>query len=277
MAGPRPTWKGVLQISLVTIPIKVYPATESSSGLSFNQLHDDCQTRLQQKKWCPTCVREVPSAEIVKGFEFEPGKYVILRPEEFDAVAPPSMRVIDLTQFAEASALPWMAIDRAYFLLPDGPDGGPASDAYALLVEGLAGQVGIGKMAIYGREFLVAVGPQDGTLMLYTLHHAAELRTSPHIAAVDPLNPSERNLVHRVIAALTVPLDLADFVDQYQVDLRRLIDTKIAGEEIVVPQIPDTPTVGNLRDALEQSLAAVTATNTTPAKASTASPRRKRA
>ncbi len=116
----RATWKGFLKISLVTIPIKVFPATESSDGLSFNQLHGECTTRVTQKKWCATCDREVTSAEIVKGFEFEPGHYVLLLPEELAAVQPPSTRVIDLVQFAEASALEPLYIDRAYYLAPDG-------------------------------------------------------------------------------------------------------------------------------------------------------------
>src|ERR1700736_3846877 len=86
--SPKATWKGFLKISLVNIPIKVFPATESSGSISFNQLHGACQTRIQQKRWCPHCDREVPSSEIVKGYEFEKGRYVILSAEDFDKVRP---------------------------------------------------------------------------------------------------------------------------------------------------------------------------------------------
>ena len=100
----RATWKGFLKISLVNIPIKVFPATESSGTISFNQLHGQCQTRIQQKRWCPLCSREVPNSEIVKGYEFEKGRYVVLDDEDFDKVRPESTRVIDLVQFADDCA-----------------------------------------------------------------------------------------------------------------------------------------------------------------------------
>lgn len=268
----RPTWKGVLRFSLVTIPIKVFPATESSENLSFNQLHSDCQTRITQRKWCVQCGKEVLSTEIVKGFEFEKGKYVLLLAEELDAVQPPSTRVIDLTLFADEAQLHPLFVDRSYYLAPDGS---LAAEAFVVLRESLVGKVGIGKLAIYGREYLVAVRQHQYTLLLHTLHHAAEIRP---MAGVEDLadalmtvpNPTQLHLAKQVIAAMRAPLDLADFADQYQIDLRRLIAAKIAGEEIVVPPLPDTPAVGNLRDALQQSLAAIGATKKTPARATAA-------
>src|SRR5580704_11051175 len=110
----RATWKGFLKISLVNIPIKVFPATESSGTISFHQLHGECQTRIQQKRWCPHHNREVPSSEIVKAYEFEKGRYVVLSEEDFDKVRPESTRVIDLVQFADDSAIDPTYIDRAY-------------------------------------------------------------------------------------------------------------------------------------------------------------------
>src|SRR6267142_6923872 len=178
----RPTWKGYLKISLVNIPVKVFPATEASATISFNQLHAECQTRIQQKKWCPQCNREVPNSEIVKGFEFEKGRYVVLSEEDFDKVRPESTRVIDLVQFADESAIDPIYVDRAYYLAPDGR---MAADAFAVMREGMAGKVGIGKLALYGREYLVAVRPQQRGIVMYTLHHAAEIRS---IETVDELN-----------------------------------------------------------------------------------------
>src|SRR5499425_1623827 len=95
----RPTWKGYLKISLVNIPVKVFPATDAGATISFNQLHAECQTRIQQKKWCPTCQREVPNTEIVKGYEFEKGRFVVMTEEDIAKVRPQSTRVIDLVQF----------------------------------------------------------------------------------------------------------------------------------------------------------------------------------
>ena len=123
----RAIWKGFLKISLVNIPIKVFPATESSGTISFHQLHGECQTRIQQKRWCPHCNREVPNTEIVKGYEFEKGRYVVLSEEDFDKVRPESTRVIDLVQFADDSAIDPMYVDRAYYLAPDGKMGATRS------------------------------------------------------------------------------------------------------------------------------------------------------
>src|SRR5471030_1847240 len=178
----RATWKGYLKISLVNIPIKVFPATESSGSISFNQLHAECQTRIQQKKWCPHCDREVPNAEIVEGFEFEKGRYVIMSDEDLEKVRPQSTRVIDLVQFADAASLDPMYVDRTYYLAPDG---GMAGDAFAVMRDGMRGKVGIGKLALYGREYLVAVRPFQRGIVMHTLHHAAEMRG---IDSIDELN-----------------------------------------------------------------------------------------
>ena len=169
----RATWKGYLKISLVNIPIKVFPATESSGSISFNQLHGECQTRIQQKKWCPHCDREVPNSEIVKGFEFEKGRYVIMSDEDLEKVRPESTRVIDLVQFPDAASLDPMYVDRTYYLAPDGR---VAADAFAVMRDGMQGKIGIGKLALYGREYLVAVRPFERGIVMHTLHHAAEMR-----------------------------------------------------------------------------------------------------
>src|SRR5437016_6934400 len=224
----RATWKGFLKISLVNIPIKVFPATESSATISFNQLHGECQTRIQQKRWCARCNREVPNSEIVKGYEFEKGRYVIMSDEDFDKVRPESTRVIDLVQFAEDSTIDPMYVDRAYYLAPDGK---MAADAFAVMRDGMKGKVGIGKLALYGREYLVAVRPQGRGIVMYTLHHAAEIRS---IDAVEELNavsatvkPEEMRLARQVIGTFEGPLNLKDNKDEYREGLQPVIDAKI--------------------------------------------------
>jgi DNA end-binding protein Ku len=262
----RPVWKGVLQISRVQIPIKVFPATESADTLALNQLHAPCSTRIQQRKWCPTCDHAVLAGEIVKGFEFETGRYVVLFEAELEAVRPPSTRVIDLTQFAPAAALEPAVIDRSYFVLPDGPH---AVEPFAVIGAALLDTIGIGKLAIYGREYLVAVRrpPAFTTralfFLLHTLHHAAEMRAVEAVAgdelpSVTAVPLDQVRLAKQLIAAGTRPLNLVDFTDQYQQDLRRLIAAKIAGEEIVVPPVVDVAPVVTMREALEASLQAVT-------------------
>ncbi len=265
---PRPTWKGFLKISLVNIPIKVFPATESSGSISFNQLHGECRTRIQQKRWCPNCSREVPNSEIVKGYEFEKGRWVVLDEEDFDKVRPPSTRVIDLVQFADASAIDPIYVDRAYYLAPDG---GMAADAFAVMREGMQGKVGVGKLALYGREYLVAVAPQGRGIVMYTLHHAAEIRSIDSIEELGSVptqvRPEEIKLARQVIGTFEAPLDLATYKDEYRLGLQQIIDKKIAGEEIVASSEEPAPKVVNLMDALRKSLDAVSAGKKTPAKA----------
>jgi DNA end-binding protein Ku len=277
----RATWKGHLKISLVNIPIKVFPATEASGSIAFNQLHGECQTRIQQKRWCPHCNREVPISEIVKGYEFEKGRYVVLADEDFDKVRPESTRIIDLVQFADDTAIDPIYIDRAYYLAPDGP---VAAGAFAVVREGMKGKVGVGKLALYGREYLVAVRPHERGIVMYTLHHAGEIRS---MDAVEELNsvtakvkPDEIKLARQVIGTFEAPLDLSAYKDEYREGLQQIIDAKIAGEEVVAPLVEAPPRVVNLMDALRKSLDAVSAGKKTPARAAAkpaAAARRRRA
>ena len=278
----RATWKGYLKISLVNIPVKVFPATETSGTISFNQLHGECQTRIQQKKWCPQCNREVPNSEIVKGYEFEKGQYVVLSEEDIDQVRPESTRVINLVQFADDSSIDPMYVDRAYYLAPDGP---MAAEAFAVMRDGMKGKVGIGKLALYGREYLVAVRPQQRGIVMHTLHHAAEIRSIDTVeelcSAPSKVKPEEIKLAKQVIGTFEGPLNLADYKDEYREGLQRIIDKKIAGEEIVAPHVEAPPKVVKLMDALKKSLDAVSSTKKKSAKVAPVKPvaaaKRKRA
>lgn len=263
----RPTWKGFLKVSLVNIPIKVFPATESSATLSFNQLHAVCQTRIQQKRWCPHCEREVANTELVKGYEFEKGRYVVVNDEDIEKVRVESTRVINLVQFADDTLDP-MYVDRAYYLAPDGA---MAAEAFAVMREGMKGKAGIGKVALYGREYLIAVRPQGKGLVMYTLHHAAEIRDMSSIDELDSLpahvKPDEIKLAKQVISSFESELDLKDYSDEYKEGLMKIIEAKIAGEEVVAPVVEAPPKVVNLMEALRKSLDSVSASQKKPAKA----------
>jgi len=264
----RPTWKGFLKVSLVAIPVKVFPATESAATLSFNQLHGECQTRIQQKRWCPHCEREVPNSELVKGYEFEKGRYVIVTDEDIQKVRVESTRVINLLQFADDTEIDPIYVDRAYYLAPDGP---VAADAFAVMREGMVGKAGIGKMALYGREYLVAVRPKKKGLVMYTLHHEAEIRGIDQIEELSSVpskvKPEEIKLAKQVIATFDAPLDLKSYKDEYSEGLRQIIDAKIAGEDVVAPEMQEPPKVVDLMEALRRSLDAVSGEKKKPAKA----------
>src|SRR4029078_11106836 len=133
----RATWKGYLKISLVNIPVGVFPATDAAATLSFNQLHRECRTRIQQKRWCPTCEVEVPNTDLVKGYEFEKGQYVVMDEEDIAKVRPESTRVINIVQFADASLIDPVYVERPYYLAPDGA---VAAEAFAVIGECMAGE-----------------------------------------------------------------------------------------------------------------------------------------
>jgi DNA end-binding protein Ku len=263
----RPTWKGFLKVSLVNIPVKVFPATESAATISFNQLHAECQTRIQQKKWCPSCEREVTQAELTKGYEFEKGRYVVVDPEDLQKVRVESTRVINLVQFADASEIDPIYVDSAYYLAPDGP---MAAEAFAVMREGMAGKAGIGKVALYGREYLVAIKPQKKGLVMYTLHHDAEIRSIDQIEELNSVpskvRPEEMKLAKQVIATFDAELNLKDYKDEYNEGLRKIIDAKIAGEEFIAPEVQEPARVVDLMEALRKSLDSVSAEKKKPAK-----------
>ena len=264
----RPTWKGFLKVSLVNIPVKVFPATESAATISFNQLHAECQSRIQQKRWCPQCEREVPHSEVVKGYEFEKGRYVVVGDEDIQKVRVESTRVIDLAQFTDETSIDPIYVDRAYYLAPDGP---VASEAFAVMREGMAGKAGIGKVALYGREYLVAVRPQKKGLVMYTLHHDAEIRSIDEVEELNSVpskvKPEEMKLAKQVVATFDGELNLKDYKDEYREGLRKIIDAKIAGEEIVAAEVQEPPKVVDLMEALRKSLNAVSTEKKKPVKA----------
>ena len=251
----RPTWKGYLKISLVNIPIKVFPATDAGATLSFNQLHGECQTRIQQKRWCPKCEREVPNTDIVKGFEFEKGRYVIVDEEDIEKVRVDSTRVINLEKFTDDTSIDPIYLERPYYLAPDGP---VAREAFAVIREGMAGKAGIGKVALYGREYLVKVQPREQGLIMYTLRHANEIRSMEAIEELTDMpgtvKPEEVKLAKQVIGTFEGDVDLQEYRDDYQVGLREIIDAKIEGREIVAPEVEAPPKVVNLMEALRKSL-----------------------
>jgi DNA end-binding protein Ku len=210
----------------------------------------------------------VPNTELVKGYEFEKGRYVVVTDEDVEKVRVESTRVINLVQFADDTAIDPIYVDRAYYLAPDG---GMAAEAFAVMREGMGGKAGIGKVALYGREYLVAVRPQKKGLVMYTLHHDAEIRSIEQIEELSSVptkvKPEEMKLARQVIATFDAELNLKDYKDEYREGLRAIIDAKIAGEEVVAPDVQEPPKVVDLMEALRRSLDAVSTDKKKTAKA----------
>lgn len=278
----RPTWKGHVKISLVTVPVRVFPATSTETVIRFNQLHGECQTRLQQKRWCPACDREIDKTEVVKGYEFERGRHVVLDEEDLVKARPESTRIINLERFADMESIDPMYVEKSYYLAPDGD---VASSAFAVIRDALRGKAGIGRLALSGREYSVAIQPRENGLVMFTLRRANEVRRMSAIEELDRVpdetSDAEVALARQVIGNFEGEIDFGEFEDQYQAQLRSVIDAKIAGEEFVVQEEESPTKVVDLMAALRKSLDSVSAAKKKPARATaerkTARPRRKRA
>ena len=258
VAGHRPTWKGSLKLSLIQIPIRVYPATTSTSDVHFRQLHRKCHTPIQLKKWCPHCEEEVSNEDIVRGYEDAKGEYVLVEDEEIAKLRPESTRTIDLSHVIDAASITPIHVERSYYLTPDTKAAGAA---FAVMRDALGTQAAIGRFALHGREYLVAVKALDEALVMYTLRTAGEVRD---LSATDGLEfaagktrPEEVKLARQVLGSLKTTSDLSAFTDRYEEALREMIASK-AGEAVVTSPEAERPAkVVDLMDALRRSLATI--------------------
>jgi DNA end-binding protein Ku len=266
--APRPSWKGFLRLSLVNIPVRLYSATSPSTTVSFNQLHDECGTRINMKRWCAHCEREVEWEHVVKGYEFSKGRYVTMEDADFDNVKLETSDAIRLMEFVDADALPALYVERAHYLVPDGK---VAGEAYAVMREAMKGKVGLGKLVMNGRERIVAVQPWDRALVLYSLYFADEVRGLGELSEVQhapaKVEESELKLAHQLIESVSGEFDLARYQDEYRTALMKVIDQKVAGEEVTPTYTAETPQVIDLMSALKASLDKAGQTKKKPARA----------
>jgi DNA end-binding protein Ku len=268
MASSRATWRGSIRFSLVTIPIRVFPAT-TTSDVAFRQLHSVCHTPIQLKKWCPQCEQEVGADELVKGYESAKGQFVVVDEEEIKKARPESTHTVALSYMLDLKAIDPLYVERAYFLAPDNKEAG---SAYAVLREGLGDRAGIGHLSLRGREYLVAVVPKDDHLEMYTLRTAGEVRDASDIDelsfAAGKVKPDEIRLARMVLEHLPEAPKLSTFTDRYQETLREMLAAKVPEARVAEPgRAGKRDKVVNLMDALRESLSQVKTTTTRPATA----------
>ena len=254
MAG-RAYWKGYLRLSLVSCPVKLYSATSAgASRISFNLLHKDTLNRVQQRYHDPER-GEVDRADLVKGYQFEKDKYVVVTPEEFEAIEIDSSKTIDIQGFVDAGAIDPVYLDAPYYLAPDGP---VAEETYAVILEAMkrAKQVAVARIVLNNRERLVAIDPIAEGLRLTTLRTAKEVRAPS--TALDKLNakltPDMLSMAAQIIAQKKMKFDPEAFEDHYEEALLTLVRSKIAGGEPVITKAPERGNVVNLMDALRRSI-----------------------
>ena len=252
---PRTMWKGAISFGLVTIPVAVYPATEEKT-LRFNQIHEEDGGRIRMKRTCSVDGEEVPYDEIVKGYEYEKDRYVVLTDEDFDKVPVESSRAIDIVQFVDLDEIDPMLYKKSYYLVPDET----GAKAYALLREALSqdNKVGIAKVSFRDKEHLAALRFKDESFVLETMYWPDEIRAAD-FGGVDvdlKVRAQELEMARQLIENLTAEWDPEEFTDEYREALLRIVEAKISGEEIEVVEAEPTAKVVDLMEALKASVAA---------------------
>jgi DNA end-binding protein Ku len=255
---PRAIWSGAISFGLVNIPVKLYSAV-SRKTVRFNQLDGKDGTRIQQKRVNPKTGDEVPYERIVKGYKLSPDRYVVIKPEELEAVEPRKTHMIEIEDFVELDQIDPIFYDHPYYLAP----GKGATKAYALLLKAMeeSGRVGIARVVIRSKEQLVALRAQDGVLHMETMLFGDEV-ISPdsldEIPDADELEASAREvkMAGELIESLASDFDPSKYRDEYREQVLDLIERKAEGEEIAIqPQEEERPEVPDLMAALEASIA----------------------
>src|ERR1700736_564608 len=252
---PRPIWKGAITFGMISIPVKLFGATESKD-LAFNNLHKECKSRLKQKRWCPVDDREIFPDEMVKAFEYSKDSYVEITDEDLEALPLPSKHTIELTSFVQQVEIDPVYFERTYYLEAEQIGAKP----YALLLRALkTKQVSaLAKIALRNKESLCVIrASENNVLMLETLYYPDEVRTADLPATPDVMvTQPELAMALSLVEALQEPFDPKKYHDQYRVALLDMIEAKRNGNEVVAtPETPMPKTV-DLMAALKASLEA---------------------
>ncbi|HEU5039553.1 MAG TPA: Ku protein [Gemmatimonadales bacterium] len=247
-------WSGSISFGMVTIPVKLFGATESKD-ISFNLLHATCGTRLKQVRWCPTDEVEVPWNETARGYEYAKGQYVVLTDEDFEKLPLPSKHTIEISAFVAEQEIDPVFYERSYYLAPDER----AEKPYALLMQALAEKklAAVAAITIRKKEQLCVLRPQAGVMMLETLFYPDEVRAQPEVEVKGAkVSGRELEMAFTLIELLRKPFDPAEYKDHYREALGELIEAKLEGKEVVTsPEAPE-PKVIDLADALRKSVEA---------------------
>jgi DNA end-binding protein Ku len=260
---PRSMWKGAISFGLVTIPVSVYPATEERS-LKFNQLHDEDMGRIRYKRVCDIDGEEVTYDHIVKGYEYEKDRYVVLTDEDLDAVPVESSRAIDIHQFVDLQEIDPVYYKKTYYLVPEET----GAKAYALLRRALQeeNKVGIAKVSFRDKEHLAALRFRDDAFVLETMYWPDEIRAADFdtIHEDGKVRDQELDMARSLIANLTETWNPEAYRDEYREALLEIVEKKIAGEEIEVVAEAAPTRVVDLMEALKASVEAVKTRSTAP-------------
>ncbi len=247
-------WKGSIVLSLVSIPVTLSAAARSERTY-LHQIHKECNSRVRQPLFCPTCNRVVSRDEIVKGYEFDEGQYVLMEDKEIRKLAAASSKTLELLTFTKLKDIDPIFFDASYFVLPE--DSGKR--AYQLLVKALEDtqSVGIGRLVMHQRDYTVFLRTYEHGLLLHTMYFANEIRRLPQFGAFEAvqLKPAEIKLTEQLVESLTEPFKPKQYHDEFQSRLKQLIDAKQQGKSVEIPQETKPSPVIDMVAALKKSLA----------------------
>ena len=257
MASPRPTWAGQLKISLVSFPVRLYPATSSTRPVELHQIHEPTGKRVHYETVVDD-LGKVPKDEIVKGYEYSRGHYVTLDPAELDEVRMPAKHTLDMVQFVNADEISPLYFDRPYFVVPEDK---AATEAFAVVRDAMRQQkkIGLGEVVFAGKEHLAAIRPCGNGLLLETLRYSEEVRESDsYFSEISPvkIDEDQLDLAKELITRKSSKFDPEKYHDNYIEALKELIAAKVKGQPLA-PEEDEAPSnVVNLMEALKRSVAA---------------------
>jgi DNA end-binding protein Ku len=252
----RTIWNGSINFGLVNIPIGLAVA-QQRKDVSFRTLHRECGTPIKQKRWCPFHERDVEADELVKGWEFTKGQFVFVEESDLEAVALTRSQSIDINQFVSLDDVDPIYFDRAYYLAPS--EGEAQRRPYVLLLRAMqeANVAAIGKFILWGKENLCLIRPLGDGLALETLYYAEDIRPREEIdqaVGETEVSDPELEMARQLVSSMVGDFDPEEFVNEYRGELRAMLDAKLEGKEISVPEPAEPAPVIDLMDALKESV-----------------------
>src|SRR5580692_5451030 len=246
-------WKGHLTFGLVSFPVRLYSAARSES-ISFNQLHKADGSRIKQVLFCQAEDKQIPRSEIVKGYEYEKDRYVVIDDEEIKKVAPQTAKVMEIQEFVKADAVDPIYLETSYYMAPDEAGEKP----YALLFDALkkSGYMGIAKVTMHNREHIVILRPGANGVLLHTMYYTNEIRKVDEFRTdLSLVKDKELALASSLIEALAGDFEPEKYKDNYRENLLKMIESKKEGREVVATPEPRQEKVVDILEALKASLA----------------------
>ena len=253
--APRASWKGYIKLSLVSCPVKMFPATTASERITFNQLHKDTHNRINMKPVDPE-LGLVERSDLVKGYEYEDKQYVIIDDSDLDAVRIESSHTMNIEAFVDEDDVDVIYQDAPYYLAPDGA---MAEETFAVLREALkrSGKVAIARLVMSSRERVITIGARDKGMFVTTLRNPNEVRgTSEYFGNIPDVKADEEmlQLAEKLIEQKVKPFNPKDYEDRYEAALMEMIREKLKGHKPIIAAAPERGNVVNLMDALKASL-----------------------